>query len=81
SDARLYQALDPLGDSKADWKIFQAIANRLGFDWNYKHPSEILDEVARLTPLYAGVSYDRLEGFNRLQWPVQPDCTDEPILS
>ncbi|RZH79775.1 oxidoreductase, partial [Staphylococcus aureus] len=69
---RLYQALEPLGDSKPDWKIFQAIANRLGFDWNYKHPSEIMDEVARLTPLYAGVSYDRLEGFNSLQWPVQP---------
>lgn len=77
---RLYQALEPLGDSKPDWKIFQAIANRLGFDWNYKHPSEIMDEVARLTPLYAGVSYDRLEGFNSLQWPVQPDGTDEPIL-
>ncbi|MFS7852429.1 molybdopterin-dependent oxidoreductase, partial [Staphylococcus aureus] len=42
---RLYQALEPLGDSKPDWKIFQAIANRLGFDWNYKHPSEIMDEV------------------------------------
>ena len=46
----------------------QAIANKLGFDWNYKHPSEIMDEIARLTPLYAGVSYDRLEGFNSLQW-------------
>ncbi|WP_262374301.1 hypothetical protein, partial [Staphylococcus aureus] len=41
---RLYQALKPLGDSKPDWKIFQAIANKLGFDWNYKHPSEIMDE-------------------------------------
>ncbi|HEH3220430.1 TPA: molybdopterin oxidoreductase family protein [Staphylococcus aureus] len=77
---RLYQALKPLGDSKPDWKIFQAIANKLGFDWNYKHPSEIMDEIARLTPLYAGVSYERLEGFNSLQWPVHPDGTDEPIL-
>ncbi|MGT2341055.1 hypothetical protein ACVPOQ_05715 [Staphylococcus aureus] len=39
-----------------------------------------MDEVARLTPLYAGVSYDRLEGLNSLQWPVQPDGTDEPVL-
>ena len=57
---RLYQTLKPLGDSKPDWKIFQAIANKLSFGWNYKHPSEIMDEIARLTPLYAGVSYERL---------------------
>ncbi len=52
---RLYQALEPLGQFKSSPEIFQAIANRLGFDWNYKHPSEIMDEVARLTPLYAGM--------------------------
>ncbi|MFI3133182.1 molybdopterin-dependent oxidoreductase, partial [Staphylococcus warneri] len=77
---RLYQALDPKGDSKPDWKIFQLIANRLGFNWNYKHPSEIMDEIARVTPLYEGVSYDLLEGFNSLQWPVHKDGTDEPLL-
>ena len=43
-------------------------------------PSEIMDEVARLTPLFAGVSYDRLEGFNSLQWPVHADGTDSPLL-
>jgi formate dehydrogenase major subunit len=77
---RLYQALPELGDSKADWKITQDIANRMGTNWNYQHPSEIMSELASLSPLYAGVSYDRLEGYNTLQWPVAPDGTDEPIL-
>lgn len=77
---RLYQALPELGDCKADWKITQEIANRMGANWNYHHPSEIMDELASLSTLYAGVRYDRLEGYKTLQWPVAPDGTDEPIL-
>ena len=52
----------------------------MGADWNYKHPSEIMDEIARLTPSYSGVNYERLQGFNSLQWPVAPDGTDQPTL-
>jgi len=77
---RLYQALPELGDSLADWKITQEIANRMGAQWNYQHPSEIMDEIASLTPLYSGVSFDRLTGYKTLQWPVAPDGTDQPIL-
>jgi formate dehydrogenase major subunit len=77
---RIYKAIEPLGESKADWEIIQLIANRMGANWNYQHPSEIMDEVARLTPLFAGVNYERLEGFNSLQWPVHADGTDSPIL-
>ena len=77
---RLYQALPELGGSRADWKITQDIANRMGANWNYQHPSEIMAELASLTPLYAGVRYDRLEGYKTLQWPVAPDGTDQPIL-
>ena len=77
---RLYQALPELGDSRADWKITQDIANRMGANWNYHHPSEIMAEMASLTPLYEGVSYDRLEGYKTLQWPVAPDGTDQPVL-
>jgi len=77
---RLYQALPELGDSKADWKITQMIAQRMGATWNYQHPSELMEEMAGLTPLYAGVRYDRLEGYNTLQWPVHEDGTDEPVL-
>jgi formate dehydrogenase major subunit len=77
---RLYQALPELGESRADWKITQDIANRMGASWNYRHPSEIMAEMASLTPLYAGVSYERLEGYNTLQWPVAPDGSDQPVL-
>ncbi|MCD8785001.1 formate dehydrogenase subunit alpha [Staphylococcus gallinarum] len=77
---RIYQALEPKGDSKPDWQIIQAVAKSLGYDWGYTHPSQIMDEVSRLTPLYSGVNYDRLEGYNSLQWPVAADGTDEPTL-
>ena len=77
---RLYQALPELGNARADWKITQDIANRLGGNWSYSHPSEIMAEMASLTPLYAGASFERLENYNTLQWPVHPDGTDEPIL-
>jgi formate dehydrogenase major subunit len=64
---RLYQVLDPLGQSRPDWKIIQEIANRLGAGWNYKDPSEICDEIASLTPIMAGVNYARLEGYRFLE--------------
>jgi formate dehydrogenase major subunit len=77
---RIYQVMEPLGDSKPDWQIIQLIANRLGAEWNYSHPSEIMDEVAKLTPIFAGVTYDRLAGYKSLQWPVAEDGTDSPVL-
>jgi formate dehydrogenase major subunit len=77
---RLYQALEPLGESRPDWRIIQDIANRLEAKWNYQHPSEIYQEIASLAPLFAGVTYERLEGYKTLQWPVAPDGTDEPLL-
>ncbi len=77
---RIYKAMEPLGESKSDWEIIQLIANRLGANWKYNHPSEIMDEIAKLTPLFAGVSYQRLEGFNSQQWPVAADGTDSPLL-
>jgi formate dehydrogenase major subunit len=77
---RLYKAMEPIGESKADWEIIQLIANRLGGNWKYRHPSEMMDEIASLTPIFAGVSYTRLEGFNSLQWPVAADGTDSPLL-
>lgn len=77
---RLYQALEPLGDSKPDWQIIIEIANRMGAGWAYNHPSEVMAEAASLTPLFAGVSYERLEGYDSLQWPVKEDGTDTPLL-
>ncbi len=77
---RLYEVFEPLEGSRPDWRIIQEIANRLGADWNFKHPSEIYAEIASLTPLFAGVTYERLEGYKSLQWPVAADGTDQPLL-
>ena len=77
---RLYQVFEPLGESKPDWRIIQEIANRLGAKWNYATPAEIYEEIAPLTPLMAGVTYERLEGYKTLQWPVAEDGSDQPLL-
>ncbi|PKE12616.1 formate dehydrogenase subunit alpha [Macrococcoides caseolyticum] len=77
---RLYEVMEPLEGTKPDWKIIQEIAQHMGADWNYVHPGDIMDEIASLAPIYSGVSYDRLEGFNSLQWPVKEDGTDSPLL-
>ncbi|WP_442599786.1 formate dehydrogenase subunit alpha [Neobacillus sp. D3-1R] len=77
---RFHKVFEPLGDSKPDWMIFQEIANRLGANWNYQHPSEIMAEAASLATMFAGVSYERLEGWHSLVWPVKKDGTDTPLL-
>jgi formate dehydrogenase major subunit len=53
----------------ADWEITLAIAKAMGFDMPYSHPSEVMDEIARLTPTFAGVSYDLLDEAGSVQWP------------
>lgn len=77
---RLYEVFEPLEGSRPDWRIIQDVANHLGAGWHYKHPSEVMDEIASLTPLFAGVNYKRLEGYKSLQWPVAPDGADQPLL-
>jgi formate dehydrogenase major subunit len=77
---RLYEVLEPLQGCRPDWVIIQDIANRLNANWNYQHPSEVMDEIASMAPLFAGVNYRRLEGYKSLQWPVAADGTDEPLL-
>jgi formate dehydrogenase major subunit len=77
---RLYEVLEPLEGCKPDWKIIQEVANRLGAGWRYQHPSEVMGEIASLTPMFAGVNYERLAGYKSLQRPVAADGTDEPLL-
>jgi formate dehydrogenase major subunit len=77
---RLYRVFEPLGDSRPDWQIIQDIAQRLGANWNYTSPAKIYEEIAPLTPLMAGVTYERLEGYRSLQWPVAADGADQPLL-
>ena len=63
------KAIEPIGNSKADWEIICAIANRLGYAFNYENPEAVMKEVAALTPQYAGITHERL-GNKGLQWPV-----------
>ena len=79
---RFHKVFDPLADSKPDWQIIQLIAKAMGGagGWDYTHPSEVMDEAASLTPIFAGVNYARLEGYKTLCWPVHKDGTDEPLL-
>jgi formate dehydrogenase major subunit len=77
---RIYEVFEPLDGCRPDWQIIRDVANHMGADWRYQHPSEIMAEIALLTPMFAGVSYERLEGYKSLQWPVAPDGTDQPLL-
>ena len=64
-----------------DWEITQLLANKLGMNWNYTNPSEIMDEIARLTPSFAGVSYDKLDQVGSVQWPCNEAAPDGmPIM-
>ncbi len=77
---RVRQVINPIGNSKPDWIILQEISNRLGYNMNYSHPSEIMSEIATVTPIYSGISYERLE-HTGLQWPCRSqEDPGTPIL-
>ncbi len=66
--ARVRQAVLPVGQSKPDWKIVCEISNRLGYPMNYAGPEAVFEEIRKVTPAYAGISYKRLDA-GGLQWP------------
>ncbi len=59
------------GDAHAGWWYVQEIARRLGYNLNHRHPATILEEIAKLVPIYQGTSFPRLER-GPMQWPTQP---------
>ena len=66
---RIRRAIAPPGQSRPDWQIISEVAKRCGYKgMDYSYPSQIMDEIAQLTPIYAGISYGRLDPFG-LQWP------------
>jgi formate dehydrogenase major subunit len=65
----------------ADWEITMAIAQAMGFDMTYAHPSEIMDEIARLTPTFAGVSFQKLDELGSVQWPCNEKAPEgTPVM-
>ena len=66
---------------KEDWEVTVALSNALGYPMNYKHPSEIMDEIAQLTPTFTGVSYDRIDELESVQWPCNDHAPDgTPVM-
>jgi len=72
-------AIDPPGEARTDFDILTTISSALGHDMGFVTPADVMDEVAELTPDWAGVSHERI-GRGGLQWPVAADGTDSPIL-
>ncbi len=70
---RVRKAIEPIGESKPDWVILCELAQRLGYSMSYQSPEEIFEEIRKLVPIYAGMTYKRLEEHNGLQWP----CPEE----
>ncbi len=69
---RVRKVMSP-ASGKADWEITQALSCAMGYPMNYGHPSEIMDEIAQLTPTFTGVSYARLDELGSIQWPCNSD--------
>lgn len=66
---RVRKAVEPIGNSRADWQILCELSTRMGYPMKYNHPSEIWDELAALAPkFFGGISYDRIEKVG-IQWP------------
>lgn len=66
--SRVRKVMEPLG-GLADWEATQQLSNALGYPMHYDHPSEIMDEIAALTPTFSGVTYDKLDRLGSIQWP------------
>src|SRR5918995_6399057 len=65
----------------ADWETTQKMAQAMGLDWNYTHPSEIMDEIAKTTPTFANVSFDLLDRLGSVQWPCNEKAPEgTPIM-
>ncbi len=76
----LHKAVEAPGQAKHDWEIHQLIANKMGLNWNYRKAEDIFDEITRITPSYAGMSYERL-GRAGLHWPCPTvDHPGTPVL-
>jgi len=71
---RVRKAIDPIGNCKPDWWITRQIAQRMGGKgFDYEHPAQIMREIAEVTPSYGGISLERLDKEDGLQWPCPTD--------
>ena len=66
--SRVRKVMQPLAGLE-DWEVTVRLSNALGYPMHYAHPSEIMDEIAALTPTFTGVSYDKIDRLGSIQWP------------
>jgi formate dehydrogenase major subunit len=79
--SRVRKVMEPKG-GMADWEVTCALSNAMGYPMNYTHPSEIMDEIAALTPTFTGVSFKRIDELGgSVQWPCNEDAPEgTPIM-
>ncbi len=63
------KVMEPKGNSRPDWVILQELANRMGRSWDYDSTAEVMDEINSLTPIYGGITHERVKEHGGLQWP------------
>ncbi len=77
---RVRKAVEAPGEARDDWRIIADLANRMGYSMNYESTEEVFDELARVTPSYGGITYERIRHVG-LHWPCpNPDHPGTPIL-
>ena len=76
----LHKAIEPIGEAKPDWWILSQLSTLLGYPMDFAEPSEIMEEIASISPIYRGVDYERLED-EGLRWPItSKEHSGTPIL-
>jgi len=73
--SRVRKVIEPLC-GYADWEVTMLLSNALGYPMNYRHPSEIMDEIAALTPTFTGVSFEKIDRLGSIQWPCNEQAPD-----
>ncbi len=73
--------LSPPGDARQDWELIHELANRIGLDWSYSHPSEVFDEMAKVMPSLANITWTRLEREDAVTYPCDaPDLPGNEVI-
>jgi formate dehydrogenase major subunit len=73
--SRVRKVMEPLG-GLADWQVTMKLSNALGYPMHYSHPSQIMDEIAALTPTFANVTYEKIDRLGSIQWPCNDQAPD-----
>jgi len=79
--SRVRKVMPPLA-GLADWEVTCKLSNALGYPMNYRHPSQIMDEIAALTPTFHGVSFEKIDRLGSVQWPCNENTEEAgtPIM-